>query len=206
MEWLYWIVLVIAGAATLLLAVVGLPGLWLMLIMAAGYGWATGWDAISPWAIVAMFLLAAVAEVIESMASAMGAKKAGASKRAMILSVVGAIVGGLLLTGLIPVPVIGTIIGLCAGAFAGAVLGEVFKGRDRDQMVKSGIGAAAGRLAGMFIKLGIGSIMLLVLALAALPIWGRGGRASALPAAAPIPAATVPATATAPVLEVEEAQ
>lgn len=186
MEWIYWLLLIIAAGSSLLLAIVGLPGLWLMLIVAVGYGWALGWMPIGPWTITALLVLAIAAEVVESMAAAAGAKQAGASKRAMVLSVVGAIVGGILLTGLIPIPVIGTIIGLCAGAFAGAVLGEVIKGRNRDQAVKSGLGAAAGRLAGTVVKLGIGLVMLMILAVATLPIWRqRGAQVANPPAVAP---------------------
>jgi uncharacterized protein YqgC (DUF456 family) len=185
MDWLLWAILVIASAGSLAMALVGFPGLWFMLLLAVGYGWGTSWMYVGPWTLGALLVMVIVAEAIETLASALGARRAGASKRAMLLSMVGAIVGGIVLTPVLPV--VGTIIGLCAGAFVGAVLGEVLKGRDQSQMVKSGLGAAAGRLAGTIVKVGIGTAMFVVVAWAALPVASSASSPSVMPATNPAP-------------------
>lgn len=183
MPWLLWAILIIASAGSLAVTLVGVPGLWVMVVLAVGYGWATSWVYVGPWTIGALLAMAFVAEAIETLAAAFGAKRAGASKRAMLLSMVGAVVGGIVMTPVLPV--IGTIIGLCVGAFVGAVLGEVMKGRDQRQMIKSGAGAAIGRLAGTIVKVGIGAVMLTVLAWEALPVASPSSAAPVTPTTNP---------------------
>ena len=93
MDWLLCLLMLIAGLVCLMLSLIGLPGLWLMLFVAALYGWATGWASLGPWTLGTLLLLALTAEAIETLAGALGARGAGASKRAMALSIVGTIIG-----------------------------------------------------------------------------------------------------------------
>ena len=178
--------LLLAGlVASLFVALLQLPGLWLMLLLAGGYIWATGGVHMGLLPLVIMLILAVIAEIAETLASAHGARRAGASRTAMVLSVVGALVGGLFLT-IIPIPIVGTLVGVCVGAFMGAAIGELIRGRQAHQIVKSGIGATVGRLLGTLLKLMFGAIMLLIAAITALPTQPK-------PAAAPAPAtATIP--------------
>ncbi len=150
------------------LAILQLPGLWLMLAMAAGYSWFTGGAHLGVIGLAVLLILALLAEAMETLMTAFGARKAGASKMAMILSIVGAILGGIFLS-VVPIPILSTIIGVCLGAFLGAVVGEFAGGRDTKQSVLSGLGAAAGRLAGTLVKLGFGLVMLLTAAIIAFP-------------------------------------
>ena len=96
------------------------------------------------WTTVAVLVcLAVVGEIIEFGAGAAGAAKQGASRRAIALSMLGAMLGSIfgLATGA-PIPVLGSfvmaVLGGAAGAFAGAYLGEAWKGRPGAERVAAG--------------------------------------------------------------------
>jgi uncharacterized protein YqgC (DUF456 family) len=104
--------------------------------------------------------------VIEFLAGALGASKAGASKRGTALALVGSLIGGL--AGIfVPVPIVGQIVGpiVCAGlgALVGAVLGEQWKGRDLEQSLNIGHAAFWGRLIGTLGKILVGCVMLVLM-------------------------------------------
>src|SRR5437773_2717739 len=128
---LYYILLIVLLLFGLFINVLTLPGLWLMAAVYGVYGWLT-WDRhYVGWpSLIAMAVLATIAEVVELTAGSAGAKKAGASKRAMIGAVVGGMIGAVFLTALIPIPVVGTIIGVCLGAALGAGTVELMVARD----------------------------------------------------------------------------
>lgn len=171
LDWTYYASLLLLQFTGLLLAVLGLPGLWLMVGALGAFAWLTTWERYVGWpAMVAVLVLALAAEGVEFVAGAAGSAKAGGSKRGMIGAIVGAIVGGIVLTGFIPIPVVGTVIGLCVGSFAGAFLVEVGIGREVDHSLRVGWGAAKGRFWGTVIKLGFGVVILLVAAVTALPV------------------------------------
>jgi uncharacterized protein YqgC (DUF456 family) len=168
-DWVLYILLLVTMAGCLWLALLQLPGIWIMLIATAIYAYLTGGRYIGPWTLTTLAVVALVAETVETLAAAAGARRAGASKTAMLFSIIGAIVGGFTLT-FIPIPVVGTLVGVCLGAFLGATLAEVAKGRSRVQSFRSGWGAAAGRLVGTIIKASGGAAMLLIAAIAGLPL------------------------------------
>lgn len=186
LDWLYYILLLLASALGLLLTILGLPGLWLIVVLHAGYGLLTGWDvyvgAASLWWLLG---LAVLAEIVEFVAGAAGSKSAGGRTRGMVGAIVGALIGGIVGT-FIPIPIVATIIGACGGAFVGATAMEMTD-REWDQAMRVGIGAAKGRLYGIVVKLGIGAVMWLVVLVAAIPI-----RSSAT--APQAPSTTLPAT------------
>ena len=107
-----------------------------------------------------------LAEVLEFLMGAAGARRAGGSKRGAAMAIVGGIVGAVLGTAL-PVPVLGTLAGACAGAFAGSLFGDRLAGRPMEQSVQAGRGAAIGRFWGTTIKMIIGAIVLVLLAVTA---------------------------------------
>ncbi len=160
------IVLVIAGW---ILTLFSLPGNWVIVISTALFAWLAPADDVSgigmSWLTVLILVgLAIVGEIIEFAAGAMGAKRAGGSRRGAVLaifgSMVGAIVGGLV--GL-PIPVIGSVVAAilfaALGALVGAMLGEKWKGRDLAQALEVGQGAFWGRLFGTLAKTTIASVM-----------------------------------------------
>ena len=162
MAWLYAAILLVVDTLGLFLVVLGLPGTWLMVIAAAGLSWISrqsGPPLISNVVLCVLFGLALLGEVAELAAGAAGSRRAGGSWRgsagALLLGMVGGIVG----TFAIPVPVIGSILGACAGAFVGALAGELWVGRSVEDAVTIGRGAFTSRLVGTVLKIAIGAVI-----------------------------------------------
>lgn len=136
----------IIAAAFAALAALGLPGTWLVIMLAAvvdliEYFW-TGSDELTfGWISFAIaIVLATVAEIIEFVAGAAGAKAGGATRRGTIGAIVGGFIGGIVGTFLIPIPLLGTLAGAALGAAAGALIGELTKdgARFRDTLRQIG--------------------------------------------------------------------
>src|SRR5262245_29878147 len=125
MDWLYYLLLAVMLFVGLFLNIVSLPGLWLMVAAHGIYAWVTGWDVYGGWtSLVGRWVLALAAEVVEFMAGAAGSKAAGGRRRGMIGALVGGLVGAIFFTGLVPIPIVGTVIGVCFGTFLGAGIAE----------------------------------------------------------------------------------
>jgi uncharacterized protein len=181
MVWLYFVLLLLIDLVGLVLASFTLPGLWLMLGAAAIYAWITHGYFLSFQTLIALLLLTISAEIVEVVFGGAGAKKAGASGWGIAGGLLGAIVGGIFLTPLIPIPILGTIIGICLGSFAGAFAVELFLGQPLTRSVRIGFGAAKGRLTGIIGKIAIGVVMFLLSVVVGFPI--HGPKASHPPAA-----------------------
>jgi uncharacterized protein YqgC (DUF456 family) len=165
------ILLLLILAAGLVLTLFGLPGNWLNLAATVGYvllvpedsRFALGWPVV-----IAVGVFAAMGEAFELLAGAMGASRAGGSRRGAVLAVCGSLVGGLLgaIVG-VPIPIIGSVIavilGAGAGAFTGAMLGERWKGSDWDKTWEVGHAAFWGRLLGTFGKVAFGSMIVVLI-------------------------------------------
>jgi uncharacterized protein YqgC (DUF456 family) len=145
-----------------LMTLMALPGTWLIVVATAAYAYFVpdAWRIDISWGVWATVLaLAVLGEIIESAAVAVGAKRAGGSRRAALLALCGSIGGGLLggILGL-PIPVIGSVIaivlGASCGATAGAMLGEHWKGRTMQEGWAVGRAAFWGRLIGTLGKIG----------------------------------------------------
>jgi uncharacterized protein YqgC (DUF456 family) len=166
----YYILLLVLVLAGVVLTVATLPGTWLILLVTIGYGALThsaGYVGIK--SIVALFLLAVSGELIDIFGSGAGAKKAGASRRAMLGAVVGGLLGAIFLSFILFFPV-GTIAGACIGCFVGSGLMELWARRDVGQSVRVGFHAAKGRLMSIFGRIMVALIMFAVAAWTALPI------------------------------------
>lgn len=146
-------VLVLVGLAGTVLPV--LPGIAFVfggLVLAA---WADGFVRVGGITIAILGALTAAAIAIDFAASAFGAKKFGASPRAVIGAGLGALVG--ILFGL---P------GLVLGPFVGAVVGELSANRELRQAGKAGLGTWIGLLLGSVAKIALAFLMVGVFALA----------------------------------------
>jgi len=171
-----WAILLLAWSlAALVLTLVGLPGNWLIVVAAAAYAmWippdsrvAIGWPAV-----VLLLVLAALGELVESLAGVLGAATVGGTRRGAALALAGSIVGGFvgLFVG-IPIPVVGSLIAAVLfaglGALAGAMLGERWAGRSLKASWHVGKAAFGGRVVGTLVKamIGLGMVGLVVLAL-----------------------------------------
>jgi uncharacterized protein YqgC (DUF456 family) len=154
------------GAACLAAILLGLPGVWALLALAAIVELADGGLTIGAddpvtfgWSAIGIGAgLALVGEAIEAAAGAMGAKWGGASRRGMVGAFLGGIAGAVAGSVLIPIPLIGTLIGALAGTFGGAYWAERTGERQRSSEadLRAAGGALVGRLAGTFGKVGIG--------------------------------------------------
>jgi uncharacterized protein YqgC (DUF456 family) len=142
------VLVVIGFAGAVLPAIPGAPLVFFGLVAGAAADDFTrvGWGTLT-----LLLLLAALTYVVDFAATALGAKRAGASKLAIVGAVVGSLVG--LAFGL---P------GLLVGPFAGALAGEWFARRDLRQAGKVGLAtwlgmllAAVAKLAILFLMLGI---------------------------------------------------
>lgn len=147
--WVLAIVLILVGiAGTILPALPGAPLVFLGLLVAA---WIDGFDKVGWFTLSVLAVLAILTFGIEFLATSMGAKRAGASKLAVIGAAVGTL-GGIFLG--IP--------GLILGPFLGAVAGEYITRRNWGQAGKVGIGTwigivlgTAGKLAVIFAMVGL---------------------------------------------------
>ncbi|HYC99957.1 MAG TPA: DUF456 domain-containing protein [Phycisphaerales bacterium] len=146
------------------LALLTLPGVWVMLAAAALVNWLWTPGIYSWWTLSVCAGVALVGELLEVVASGVGAKKFGGSGWGATGAVVGSLLGALLGTLVIPIPVIGTIIGSVLGASGGALMTERWvKGRSWEESNKAAAGAAVGRLVATAIKLGVAVAVGLVL-------------------------------------------
>ncbi len=142
LRWLGAVVCVVAGLAGLVLpALPGAPLLLAGLVLAA---WAEHFAYVGPGMLVVLGLLTALTYVVDFLASAFGARRFGASSRA----VVGAALGGLagLFFGLA---------GVLVGPFVGAVLGELSARRSLGEAGRAGVGATLGLVVGLALKIGL---------------------------------------------------
>jgi uncharacterized protein YqgC (DUF456 family) len=182
---LLYILLFVFLLCGLAITVMTLPGLWVMVVAAGLYAWATHFQFIGLWTLLILLGMAAVGEVVELGFQSGGAKRAGAGRRGMWGALIGGILGGIFLS-FIPIPVVSTLVGVLLGTFAGAMIGELSGGREVGRSAVVGFGAAKGRLFGTLAKFGLGGIMLAITLWMALP-FPHHARAAATthPATAP---------------------
>lgn len=154
------------------LALIGLPGAWLILAVGIVCHWSGGWTWFSWWTIGACVVLAVAGEVIEFASGAAGTHWAGGSRRSGVGALVGALVGGI--AGSMFPPILGALLWGMVGAGIGAVVAEITV-HDEEHGRRSfkhtlgvGGGAAAGRLAGTIAKVVVAVLIAIVMIAAAL--------------------------------------
>ncbi len=147
-------------ALGVVLTALQLPGTWLIVLATGLVAW-WRWDqqTIGWYALAAVLGLAILGEVLEFIAGALGARTAGASKRAAAIAIVGGVIGAIAGTPLIPIPIVGTLVGAAIGAGLGSVLGDKWAGRQWGEALKGGQGAAIGKLGGSVAKLTVAVLM-----------------------------------------------
>jgi uncharacterized protein YqgC (DUF456 family) len=156
--WLGAVLCVAAGLAGLVLpALPGAPLLLLGLVLAA---WAEDFAHVGPAMLVLLGLLASLTYVADFLASAFGARRFGASSRAVVGAAVGGIVG--LFFG---------VAGVLLGPFAGAVLGELSARRSLGDAGRAGVGATLGLVLGLALKIAL-AVSMLGLFVADRFVWG----------------------------------
>ena len=140
--------LVLGGlAGTILPALPGLPLMFAGMLLAA---WADDFQKIGGWTIGVLALLTIISIIVDIAATAMGARRVGASKLAMLGAAIGTLVGGIVFS--IP--------GLILGPFVGAMAGELMHGRDMAHASRIGVGTWIGLAIGTALKLALAFAML----------------------------------------------
>ncbi len=136
-----------------------LPGTWSIVVAAAAYGLWTDWQAFGAGLIAILVGIAVAGEVIELIASAVTARKAGASRQAAWGGLIGGFLGMIFLSFLVPIPFVGTMAGALVGCFAGAMIAELRVRKKLDQGAKVGFFSAIGFVLGTVAKIAIAMAM-----------------------------------------------
>jgi len=144
------VLLVLLSVGGIVLAVLQLPGTWLILAAAVGYDWYYHWHRVGWVWLISLAVFAVVAELFDTLAGVVAARKAGASRRAAIGALVGGIAGMIVFS--IPVPVFGTVVGGLLGCFLGALAAELSLRKDMVTGARVGLFATIGRLVGIIAK------------------------------------------------------
>lgn len=153
------IVFYVLAAALVLLGLVGvvlpaLPGLPLVYAGMLLAAWADGFERIGVWTLVALGVLTALSLAVDLAATAMGAKRVGASRLALLGAAIGTVVG-----------LFFSLVGVFVAPFVGAVIGELIHRRklasaDLGHATKVGLGTWLGILFGVVLKLALAFAMI----------------------------------------------
>ncbi|HEX3012383.1 MAG TPA: DUF456 domain-containing protein [Syntrophomonadaceae bacterium] len=142
------VLIIIIVIALLLTGIAGtvipfIPGVPLVFIGIAAYGWYEGFHLITPKYLAVIASLTVLSMIMDYVSSLLGAKFFGSSKKGTL----GALIGTFL--GLFFFPPLGIFV----GPLAGAVIGEILAGSDVNKAFKVGLGTAAGLFSGMIFNL-----------------------------------------------------
>ncbi len=141
------VIIVLAGLAGLILpAIPGAPLIFAGLLLAA---WAEGFAYVGFWTLVVLALIALLMLGVDLWASMFGAKKFGASKRAIIGALIGSVAGVFL-----------GFPGVVFGPFIGAVIGELLAQRGLQHAARAGFGATVGLVLGAALKIALAFTMI----------------------------------------------
>jgi uncharacterized protein len=147
---LYWLLalfLIAIGLAGVVLPVIpGAPLLFAGLFLAA---WIEDFTYVGKGTLVILGLLALLTYGVDIWATMFGAKRFGASKRAIVGALAGTVVG--LFLGF---P------GVFFGPFIGAVIGELSAQRSLEDAARAGFGATVGLVLGVALKLALALSMI----------------------------------------------
>ena len=144
--WIVAIVMIVAGVAGTVLPV--LPGAALVFGGVLLAAWIDDFARISGWTVTVVAMLALAAWAIDFLSGMVGAKKAGASKLAIVGAALGTFAG--LLTGFV---------GLLFLPLVGAALGEYVADRDAARAAHVGVATWIGLLVGTVAKVAIVFVM-----------------------------------------------
>ncbi len=147
--------LYIISAGLILIGLLGtvlpvLPGIPLAFVGMLLAAWVGDFTKISLITVIVLGLLTAASVAVDFFASLIGAKRAGASKMAMLGGALGGLIGFFILN----------IVGLIIGPFIGVVAVEMFRGKSAREAGKIGFGTWIGMAVGMALKVGLAFTML----------------------------------------------
>jgi uncharacterized protein YqgC (DUF456 family) len=155
--WMVGVLLVIAGIAGIVLP--ALPGHLLIFAGLFLAAWADNFTRVSGWTLALIGVIGAFSYTVDFAAAALGAKRVGASPRAVVGAGLGTLLG-------IPFGLPGVLL----GPLAGAVLGELTLHRQWKRAAGVGVAAWIGFLIGTVVKVGLAFAMIAIFIAA---LWWR---------------------------------
>ena len=151
--WLLAFVLVLVGiAGSVLPALPGVPMVFAGLLLAA---WVDDFQRVSLWVVGLLGFLTLISVVVDFAATALGAQRVGATRKAILGAAVGTLAGVFL-----------GIPGLILGPFVGAVIGELLSHGEVQKATRAGFATWMGLIFGTLAKIALAFTMLGVFALA----------------------------------------
>jgi uncharacterized protein YqgC (DUF456 family) len=130
-----------------------LPGTPLIFAGALLHAFATDFQSLGFGRLAILALLAIVASVLEHLAGALGARKFGGGRGAVIGAIIGVVVG-------LAWPPFGLLI--CP--IAGAIIGELLRTRAIGPSVRTGVGTALGMIVGVAMHMALAVVMVALFA------------------------------------------
>ena len=144
--WALSALLIVVGLAGTVLP--ALPGTVFVLAGIVLGAWIDDFARVPVWVVAVCTALAVLAWVLDYVAGLLGARRAGASKQALIGAAVGTVVG--IFMGLI---------GVLFMPLVGAAVGEYLARRDERQAVSVGVATWLGIMAGLLAKVVLACVM-----------------------------------------------
>lgn len=138
--WVVVVLLIAAGVAGSVLP--ALPGTALVLAGIVLGAWLDDFTRVRGWVIAIVTVLAVLSWLTDYLATVLGAKKAGASRLAIVGAALGTIAG--IFMGLV---------GVFFMPFVGAVIGEYIAQKNTRQAAKVGLATWVGLIVGTLVKL-----------------------------------------------------
>lgn len=147
----------------LVLLFVGLPGIWVILVITGI--WAFFIDAPGIFTLsffIPLVALAILGEIVEFFAGYYGTKRFGGSSKGGVGGIIGGFAGALF--GAAFLMGFGAVIGAFAGAFAGCFLVEkLLNNATTEAAMNAAYGTTLGRMGGLIVKLGLGIWILTII-------------------------------------------
>ncbi len=143
----------------------GLPGTLIILVDVIIYAILTGFKEISITIIIILIAMSAIAEILDFVTGTAGAKRFGSSRRGIWASIIGGIIGAIIMTPFLYG--LGTVLGAFLGGFAGTFFVEYFEHKKLKTAFRAGYGAMIGKIIGVMLK-GFIAITMTIISLTAI--------------------------------------
>lgn len=127
-----------------------LPGIPLIFISIAAYGWYEGFQIVNARFLVVMAALTILSLLVDYLSTALGASYFGSSKNGIWGAIIGTFLGLIIFAP----------VGIFLGPWLGASIGEYTACHDINKAMKTGIGTVIGLFSGLVFNLVLAMIML----------------------------------------------
>ncbi len=141
--------LILVGIAGTIVPLI--PGIPLIFISIAAYGWYEGFQQITPKYLVIIGTVTVLSVIVDYLSTSIGAKYAGSSKKGIWGAFIGTFVGAIFFPPL----------GILLGPWLGAFIGEYIELQDANAAAKTGFGTVLGLFSGIIFNLILALIILI---------------------------------------------